>query len=67
MTEQSLDWLPTGHGSAISFEILLSRKVRNSVLSVYVPSLMLIFVSWLSLWVRTTAFTCNIIEVMLGT
>ncbi|KAF0310572.1 Glycine receptor subunit alpha-2 [Amphibalanus amphitrite] len=37
--------------SELSFEVLLARKVRNSVLSVYVPSTMLIIVSWLSLWV----------------
>ena len=62
-----MDWLSTGVSSAVSFEILLSRKVRNSVLAVYVPSLLLIFVSWLSLWVRTTAVTGNGIEIMLGT
>ncbi|XP_043218353.1 gamma-aminobutyric acid receptor subunit beta-2-like isoform X1 [Amphibalanus amphitrite] len=40
-----------GSYSELSFEVLLARKVRNSVLSVYVPSTMLIIVSWLSLWV----------------
>ena len=38
--------------SAISFDVLLSRRVGNSVLTVYIPSTMLIIVSWLSLWVR---------------
>ncbi|KAF0287743.1 Gamma-aminobutyric acid receptor subunit pi [Amphibalanus amphitrite] len=36
--------------SAISFEVLLSRRVSNAVLTMYVPSTMLLIISWLSLW-----------------
>ncbi|XP_043221273.1 glutamate-gated chloride channel alpha-like [Amphibalanus amphitrite] len=35
----------------LSFEVLLSRRVSNAVLTMYVPSTMLLIVSWLSLWV----------------
>ena len=41
-----------GLNSAVSFEVLLSRRVGNAVLTMYVPSSMLVIVSWLSLWVR---------------
>ncbi|XP_043203568.1 gamma-aminobutyric acid receptor subunit rho-3-like isoform X1 [Amphibalanus amphitrite] len=51
IAEPEVDYTLTGALSEVSFEVLLTRKVRNSVLSVFVPSFMLIFVSWLSLWV----------------
>ncbi|XP_043239880.1 gamma-aminobutyric acid receptor subunit rho-2-like [Amphibalanus amphitrite] len=36
----------------LRFEMRFKRKLRFSILAVYVPSLLVVMVSWLSLWVR---------------
>ncbi|KAF0290433.1 Glycine receptor subunit alpha-2 [Amphibalanus amphitrite] len=48
----------------LNFEMRFKRKLRFSILAVYVPSLLVVMVSWLSLWLLVAVMDELLVAVM---
>ena len=54
------DTLLSGEFSCLEIEFNLQRKVGYYIIKIYIPSILLVMISWVSFWIELKESTCRI-------